>query len=61
MHPINEYLDVGQGLLYNDWSLELVTHIDTSGPSDAFTRQYTKPALVQIMACRLLVPIHYLN
>ena len=30
-------------------------------PSDAYMRHQPKPSLVQIMACRLLVPSHYLN
>ena len=34
---------------------------DASPPSAVYMRQWTRPALFQIMACRPLAPRHYLN
>ena len=38
-----------------------VTVVNSSPPSPAYMRQETGSALVQVMACRLTAPSHYLN
>ena len=45
---ISPYLAVSCGLI-----LEMKSHFNSSHPSTAYVRQWTRSALIQIMACRL--------
>ena len=42
-------------------SFYLIVHINSLGPSDAKWRQGSRSTLVQVMACCLTAPSHYLN